>query len=44
MNPLAITIAKGTAKQLTKLGKSGIKQLLKEPLVEAAANNTQQKF
>lgn len=44
MNPLAITIAKATTKQLTKLGKAGIKQLLKEPLVQAAATKTQQKF
>jgi len=44
MNPLAIAIAKGTGKQLAELGKSGLKRLLEEPLVQTAATNTQKQY
>src|SRR5215211_3973704 len=44
MGLLAAAIAKGTVKQLTELGKSGLKRLLKEPLVQTAATNTQKHY
>src|SRR5712691_3694938 len=44
MDPLTVSIGKGTAKLLLKLGKGGIKKLLTEPLVHAAATNTQLEF